>query len=124
MQKQSGLGRWLKERCQQERLSLRQTAARTGLSHGTVEGIIKGASPSPQTMMKLVHAFARSENERLALEDHLLMLAGYRTQRASVKELPELVARLLDLVARFNDKKLKLMVDFAEFLTELGETDD
>ncbi len=124
MQKQSGLGRWLKERCQQERLSLRQTAARTGLSHGTVEGIIKGASPSPQTIMKLVHAFARTENERLALEDHLLMLAGYRTQRASVKELPELVARLLDLVARFNDKKLKLMVDFAEFLTELGETDD
>ncbi len=124
MQKQSGLGRWLKERCQQERLSLRQTAARTGLSHGTVEGIIKGASPSPQTIMKLVHAFARTENERLALEDHLLILAGYRTQRASVKELPPLVARLLDLIARFNDKKLKLMVDFAEFLTELGETDD
>lgn len=124
MQKQSGLGGWLKEKCQQEKLSLRQAAARTGLSHGTVEGIIKGASPSPQTIRKLVEAFARSENERLALEDHLLMLAGYRTQRASVKELPQPVARLLDLVAQFNDKKLKLVVDFAELLAEVGETDD
>lgn len=123
MQKQSGLGGWLKEKCQQEKLSLRQAAARTGLSHGTVEGIIKGASPSPQTIRKLVEAFARSENERLALEDHLLMLAGYRTQRASVKELPQPVARLLDLVAQFNDKKLKLVVDFAELLTQVGKTD-
>jgi transcriptional regulator with XRE-family HTH domain len=113
----------LKEKCQQEKLSLRQAAARTGLSHGTVEGIIKGASPSPQTIRKLVEAFARSENERLALEDHLLMLAGYRTQRASVKELPQPVARLLDLVAQFNDKKLKLVVDFAELLTQVGKTD-
>ena len=124
VQKQSGLGRWLKERCQQERLSLRQAAARTGLSHGTIEGIIKGASPFPQTIRKLVEAFARSENERLALEDHLLMLAGYRTQCVSVKELSQPVARLLDLVARFNDRKLKLMVDFAELLTEVGEVDD
>jgi len=123
VQKQSGLGGWLKEKCQQEKLSLRQAAARTGLSHGTVEGIIKGASPSPQTIRKLVEAFARSENERLALEDHLLMLAGYRTQRASVKELPQPVARLLDLVAQFNDKKLKLVVDFAELLTQVGKTD-
>ena len=108
----------MKERCQQERLSLRQAAARTGLSHGTIEGIIKGASPS-----KLVEAFAKGENERLALEGHLLMLAGYRKQRASAKELTQPVARLLDLVARFNDKKLKLMVDFAEFLAKVGETD-
>ena len=124
MQKQSGLGGWLKERCQQERLSLRQAAARTGLSHGTIEGIIKGASPSPQTIRKLVEAFAKGENERLALEGHLLMLAGYRKQRASVKELPQPVARLLDLVARFNDEKLKLMVNFAEFLAGLGKTED
>ena len=123
MQKQSGLGRWLKERCQQERLSLRQAAARTGLSHGTIEGIIKGASPSPQTIRKLVEAFAKGENERLALEGHLLMLAGYRKQHANAKEPTQPVARLLDLVARFNDKKLKLMVDFAEFLAKVGEPD-
>ncbi len=119
VQNQNGVGFWLKQRCQEERLSLRQAAAKTGLSHGTIEGIIKGAAPSPQTTMKLAQAFARGENERLTLEDHLLMLAGYRTKRVNKKEISQPVARLLDLVAPFNDRQLKLMADFAEFLTEI-----
>jgi transcriptional regulator with XRE-family HTH domain len=119
--KQNGVGPWLQERCQEGRLSLRQAAAKTGLCHTAIESIIKGASPSPQTIRKLAQAFSRGENERLALEDHLLMLAGYRTQRANMKELSQPVARRLDLVAPFNDRHLKLMADFAKFLTEIGK---
>jgi len=77
--KQNGLGSWLHERCQEEWLSLRQAGAKTGLSHSTIEKIIKGASPSAQAIRKLAQAFSRGKNERLALEDHLLTLAGYRT---------------------------------------------
>jgi transcriptional regulator with XRE-family HTH domain len=119
VQNQSGLGLWLKQRCQQEKLSLRQAAAKTGLSHGTIEGIIKGAAPSPQTIRKLAQAFAGGEKERLALEDQLLTLAGYRTQRVNMKEVSLPIARLLDLVAPFNDKQLRLVVDFADFLIEV-----
>jgi transcriptional regulator with XRE-family HTH domain len=75
------IGQWLKERCDSERLSLRQAAARIGVSHGTIAKIMDGASPSPLTIRRLVRAFAVQEAERLALEDHLLVLAGYRTPR-------------------------------------------
>ncbi len=118
MQKQNSLGLWLKQRCQEERLSLRQVAAKTGVSHGTIADIIKGAAPSAETIMKLAQTFSKGERERLALEDHLLMLAGYRTQRAD-SGLPLAMARLLDLVAPFNDKQLKQMVKFADFLIEV-----
>jgi len=37
-----GLGSWLAERCKQESLSLRQAAAKTGISHATVADIITG----------------------------------------------------------------------------------
>jgi len=114
---ESGLGEWLRERCQKQGLSLRQAAARTGLSHGTIEGIIKGASPSPETIKRLAHSFADNGNERLALEDSLLILAGYRTERPDGQDLSQPLARLLDKVAHFDEDKLKLMADFAEYLT-------
>jgi transcriptional regulator with XRE-family HTH domain len=77
----NSLGQWLKERCEAEGLSLRQAAARIGVSHGTIAKIIEGASPSPQTIRRLVRAFAVQNAERLVLEDRLLVLAGYRTPR-------------------------------------------
>jgi transcriptional regulator with XRE-family HTH domain len=119
--KQNGLGSWLQERCQEERLSLRQAAAKTGLSHSTIEKIIKGASPSAQAIRKLAQAFSRGENERLALEDHLLALAGYRTQRANTNEISLPMARLLDVVAPFSERQLRLVMDFADFLTEIDK---
>ncbi len=120
MEKQeSGLGQWLKETCQKEGLSLRQAAARTGLSHGTIEGIIKGVSPSPETIKRLARSFGGDGNEKLALEDSLLILAGYRTQRPDGQDLSQPLARLLDKVAHFDETKLKLMADFAEYLTHL-----
>ena len=47
MKEQSSLGRWLKERCDKGHLSLRQMAARAGLSHATIAAIMKkGNRPS------------------------------------------------------------------------------
>ncbi len=120
MEKQvSGLGQWLKEMCQKQGLSLRQAASRTGLSHGTIEGILKGTSPSPETVKRLAQSFGGDGNEKLALEDSLLILAGYRTQRPDGQDLSQPLARLLDKVAHFDETKLKLMADFAEYLTHL-----
>ena len=117
MPRQSRLGAWLHQKCQEERLSLRRAAAKTGLSHTAIDGIIKGASPAPQAIRKLAQAFSRGENERLALEDYLLTLAGYRTQRVDEISLP--MARLLDVVAPFSERQLKLMLDFTDFLIEV-----
>ena len=114
-----GLGHWLKERCKAERLSLRQAAARSGLSHATIADIMKGTSPSPETIKKLAHAFGENGNERLALEDSLLILAGYRTERAEGEDLSQPLARLMDMVAHFDEPQLKLMAHFAKFLAQM-----
>ena len=114
-----GLGQWLKERCKAERLSLRQAAVRSGLSHATIADIMKGTSPSPETIKKLAHAFGEDGNQRLALEDSLLILAGYRTERPEGRDLSQPLARLMDMVANFDEPQLKLMAHFAEFLAEM-----
>ncbi len=111
-----GLGQWLEERCKAEHLSLRQAAARSGLSHATIADIMKGTSPSPESIKKLAQAFGENGNERLALEDSLLILAGYRTERPEGEDLSQPLARLMDMVANFNEPQLKLMAHFAEFL--------
>ncbi|GAI25783.1 unnamed protein product, partial [marine sediment metagenome] len=81
----SGLGQWLNQRCKNERLSLRQAATRTGLSHSTIRDIIKGNHPSPETIKKLVLGFTTSLSERVDLEDYLMLLAGYRTEHPQIK---------------------------------------
>ena len=122
MQNQNfGIGQWLKETCQREGLSLRQAGAKAGLSHGTIEGIIRGASPAPETIKKLAHAFGGGDGQQaLALEDSLLILAGYRTERSGDMSQP--LGRLIDLVANFDDAKLKLMADFVEYLTRMEKS--
>ena len=74
---QGNLGQWLRERCRREHLSLRQAAARSGLSHATLAQVIKSGHASPETVRKLAQAF--DGDGRLALEDYLLVLAGHRT---------------------------------------------
>ena len=99
---------------------MRQAAARTGLSHATISDIINGASlPSPETIKRLAKAFGEDGNERLALEDSLLILAGYRTQRPDGEDLSQPLARLMDKVANFSEPQLKLMARFAEYLADL-----
>jgi len=79
---------------------------------------MKGTSPSPETIKKLAHAFGEDGNQRLALEDSLLILAGYRTERPKGRDLSQPLARLMDMVANFDEPQLKLMAHFAEFLAE------
>ena len=114
-----GLGNWLKETCQRERLSLRQAATKTGLSHATIAQLMKGGSASPETIMKLATAFGGNGKQRWAMEDKLLVLAGYRTERPGREELSEPQARLLDKLDKLREPELKVLSHFADFVAEL-----
>ena len=114
MEKQGSLSQWLEERCKREHLSLRQAAERTGLSHSTIADIIKGKHPYPETIKKLAQGFGGNGT---ALEDHLFLLAGYRTQRP--EEPNEALAELMDKAWQLNESQLKMMTHFADFLTEI-----
>ena len=111
-----GLDQWLRERRAKEGLSLRKAAARVGLSHGTIADIEKGVTPSQVTIRKVALGFSRDENERLALEDSLLTLAGYRTPRSNGDDLSPARGRLLDVTADFEDSDLNVVTEFAEWL--------
>ena len=113
-----GIGQWLKARCQKEGLSLRQAASKTGLSHATIRDIINGAQASPHTIKKLATAFGGDGRRRLVLEDKLLTLAGYRSQRPK-DELNEPLAGLVDKLSQFSEPQLKLVEHFADFLAEM-----
>lgn len=125
MKEQSSLSQWLEERCQREHLSLRQAAARTGLSHATIADIIKGVRPLPETIRKLATGFGGDgTNQQIALEDHLQMLAGYRIERPERKETSMERAALLDKVDKLTEPQLKMVGYFADFLVETkGKTE-
>ena len=119
---EQGLGQWLSERCQREHLSLRQAAAKAGLTHTTIADVIKGKHPHPETIRKLAIAFGGDGCRRLALEDHLLTLAGYRSERPE-GELSEPMAQLMEKVSNFNEPQLEMMTRFAGFLIEIEDKD-
>jgi len=121
MKEQISLGQWLEDRCHREHLSLREAAARTGLSHTTISDTIKGSQPLPETIKKLAQAFGGDgPNQRFALEDYLLTLAGYRGERPE-GELTEPMAELRDKVRGLSEPQIKMMGHFADFLTEIDE---
>ena len=66
--------------------------------------------------MKLAEGFSDGTNERLALEDRFLVLAGYRSER---EKLSEPLAQLMDKVGNFNESQLKMMGHFADFLIRI-----
>jgi len=84
----SAIGQWLQEKCQKERLSMRQAAAKTGLCHATISDIIKGTRPLSATIKKLAQGFGGDGMLRLALEDRLLVLAGYEREEPCLKIIP------------------------------------
>ena len=86
MNNQGKLSQWLQQRCQREHLSLRGAADKTGLSHTTITNIInkKSEHPSLETIQKLARAFG--DDGSLPLEDHLLTLAGYRSEQDASKK--------------------------------------
>lgn len=107
------LARWLAERCQEEGLSLRQAGVRTGLSPSAIADVINGASvPSPNTIKKLAEGFGGDA----ALQDHLLLLAGHREARP--KEPSPALAELIDKVSEFDERRVRMMARFADFLAE------
>ncbi|KKN86953.1 hypothetical protein LCGC14_0262220 [marine sediment metagenome] len=112
-----GIGEWLEEQCKGQGLSLRQAADKTGLSHATIRDIRHNGAASPESIKKLAIAFGGDNHEMLALEDKLLVLAGYRTSRSQGEEPSQPMARLMDLVAGFSEAELKLMARFAGFLS-------
>ena len=113
--------KWLRERCRDERLSYRQAAARAGLSHATIAVVINGARPSATTIVKLAAAFSNDgPNQRVVLEDYLLTLCGYRSQRLEMK-LSEPLARLVDKLGHYNEAQLQLVDQFASYISRLNE---
>ena len=101
------LSRWLLEKCKHEHLSLRQTAAKTGLSHATIADSIKGVRPLPETIRKLAQGFGGDGTaEKLALRDHLLVLAGYREEET----LPADYIRLVPLLSPEHQRLLEVLV--------------
>jgi len=118
MTDETDLGSWLKERCKNEHLSLRQVGERAGLSHSTVHTIIKGGHASAETVTKLAHAFSGDGNRKIALEDELLILAGYRTRQEHISQP---LAELLDIVSPFSESQIKVVSAFATYLTEVSQ---
>lgn len=112
------LSQWLEERCHREHLSLRQAAAKTGLSHSTIQGIMNGSQASAGTIKKLAFGFGGNGKRRLALQDRLLVLVGYRSERPG-GELSESMAELMDKVNKFSEPQVKMMLRFADFLAEI-----
>ncbi|MBA7554480.1 hypothetical protein ES705_47101 [subsurface metagenome] len=119
MEEQSSLGQWLKAKCDDERLSLRQVATKVGVSHQTIAGLMNGKKALPQTIKKLTKAFGGDHHQRIALEDKLLCLAGYRTERPE-EELSEPLARLSDKLGQFSEPQLMIMEHFADYISEIG----
>ena len=114
----STLGQWLQQECQEEKLSLREAGKRASLSHSTIQSIINGGHPSLETVTKLAEAFGGDgENERAALEDELLFLAGWRTRRQP--EIAQPLAQLMDIAKDFSEPQLRVLSAFAIYLAEV-----
>ena len=112
------VGQWLKDRCQKKGWSLREAAANTGLSHATIGDIMKGVQPSAESIRKLTVAFGGNGLRKLVLEDELLTLAGYRTERPE-GQLSESMGRLMDKLSTLSESQIKIISRFADFLGEM-----
>jgi len=114
------LGKWLGKKCQEEHLSYRKAAEKAGLSHVTIAEIINGKRPSAATVKKLAEAFSgNGEHQWVALEDFLLILCGYRSEKKE-GEISEPLARLMDKLSEFSEAQLEIMGRFADFVTKIG----
>ena len=114
----NSLGGWIQGKCNEEGLSLRQMATKVGVSHQTIAGLMTGKKALPQTIKKLAKAFGNDHHHQtIALEDKLLVLAGYRTERPE-EELNEARAKIMDIAQNFNEPELDMLYKFAVFLAK------
>lgn len=94
------------------------------MSHATLAQVIKSDRASPETIKKLAMGFGGDGiNERLALEDKLLILAGHKTPQPEGEEISEPLTQLMDKARKLNEPQLRMMVSFADFLMEIGGED-
>ncbi len=114
----NSLGQWLQAKCDEEGLSLRQVATKVGVSHQTIAGLLDSKKALPQTIKKLAKAFGGDGHQRIALEDKLLILAGYRSERPE-EELSEPLARLLDKLNGLDADQLGIVEQFTAFLVNM-----
>jgi len=119
----NGLSDWLRERLERERLSLRKAAAKIGLSHTAIRDILNGVRPTAETVRKLARAFGGNGREAMALEDSLLILAGYRSERPG-EDMSPLLGRIMDILSGLDEARLELMLHFADFLTKMEDKTD
>ncbi len=110
------LGEWLRLICKERRLSLRQAEKIIGISHSTVNFIMRGHPVNLRTVQKLAKAFGDGECHRRALEDKLMVMAGFRQRPIEVSEA---VGRLLDGIGDFSDDEFKILAEFADYLKEI-----
>lgn len=104
-------------------MSYRQAAARAGLSHATIAIAINGARPAAETIKKLSAAFGgNGQHQRVALEDYLLTLCGYRSELPEIK-LSEPLARLVDKLSHYNEAQLQLMDQFADYIAKIDKAE-
>lgn len=119
----SSLGEWLQAKCEEEGLSLRQVATKVGVSHQTIAGLVNSRKALPQTIKKLAKAFGGDHHQMIALEDKLLILAGYRTERPE-EELSEPLARLLDKLNGLDAAQLGMVEQFTAFIVTMEKRRD
>ena len=117
-ERNNGLGEWVKAKRDEEGLSLRQVAIKVGVSHQTIAGLVTGKKALPQTIKKLAKAFGGDHHQGIALEDKLLSLAGYRTERPE-EALSEPLARLLDKLNGLDADQLGMVEQFTAFLVNM-----
>lgn len=115
----NGLGAWLKEKCQKERLSLRQVAVKAGLSHATISDIKNGGRPSAATIVKLAEAFADNGQQQAELKDLLLRLSGYRSER-NKEETSVNISRVIEKISQLDPAQLELIEHLAGFVSGAG----
>lgn len=72
----------------------------------------------PQTIKKLAKAFGNNHHQMIALEDKLLSLAGYRTERPE-EALSEPLARLLDKLNGLDVARLGIVEQFTDFIVRM-----
>ena len=89
------------------------------MSHSTIDDVIKGGHPSAETIRKLAQGFGSGINERIALQNRLLVLVGYRTERPEGEEPSEELGRLMDKLKQLNEAQVKMVTRFVDFLIEI-----
>lgn len=83
----NAFGQWIEDKCKNDHPSLREIAHKVGVSHQTIAGLKAGKRPLPETIEKLARAFGGKR--WLALQNYLLVLAGYKAEDSSQPDLLE-----------------------------------